>query len=213
MASLWSQLFGKSRRTASDLPLRSAQGRLTLHAIVPADLITVRTWLSNPETCRLAFGVDTDWETMKELAYDYLQELSSDLHGVLAVHAYPSSPTEPLIGLLRYKIFRQGFRSKARVGILLGDTHHRHHGLGTEAMKTFLEFLFNKGLASLVELDTALFNKAAQSCFKKCGFQIIREVQILGLHNRWTEQRVVMSLSASDWTHRQTAQLPSTSQP
>ena len=70
-------------------------------------------------------------------------------------------------------------------------------------MQTLLSYLFEERDVDLVELDTAHFNASAQACFHKCGFQTIREMEIVGLHNRWTERRLIMQLTSKQWRESQ----------
>ncbi len=197
MHSLFRRLLGQP--APASYPLLSESGRLSLSPITDEDHAQVADWFRDPDSCRLAFGVDTDTQTLAGMTSDYLDELRGDATGVLMISTCQTSTPSPPVGFLRYKLFRQSRRSLARVGILLGDSHNRGQGMGTEAMRTLLAYLFEQRSVDVVELDTAHFNGAAQGCFLKCGFQSIRETEIIGLHNRWTERRIIMRLTASDW--------------
>ncbi len=197
MHSLFRRLLGQPAPEAA--PLLSETGRLALSPIKDEDHQLVARWFQDPESCRLAFGVDTDTQTLVDMTAEYLQELREDTTGVLIISSCEGTTPALPLGFLRYKLFRQSRRSLARVGILLGGTEHRGQGLGSEAMTTLLAYLFTQRKVDLVELDTAHFNGAAQGCFLKCGFQAIRETEVIGLHNRWTERRIIMRMSASEW--------------
>jgi RimJ/RimL family protein N-acetyltransferase len=194
MHSLFRRLLGQPASTDT-FPLLSPTGRLALAPIREEDHALVARWFADPDSCRLAFGVDTDAQTLAGMTAEYLQELRNDAKGVLTI----SIDSSPPVGFLRYKLFRQSRCSLARVGILLGHSQDRGCGLGTEAMQTLLRHLFESRGVEVVELDTAHFNGAAQGCFLKCGFQAVRETEIIGLHNRWTERRIIMRLTADTW--------------
>ncbi len=195
MRSLLRRILGQSQ-DISDPDLNSESGRVRLRRFEPHDHALLSDWFSNPESCRLAFGVDTDDETLANMALEYLHELRSDSQGVLLI---TTSKEQATIGFLRYKLFRQDRRSLARVGILLGPSERRGKGFGVEAMQTLLAYLFQQRAIDLVELDTAHFNTTAQRCFLNCGFQTIRETEIIGLHSKWTERRLIMQLTADRW--------------
>ena len=197
MHSLFRRLLGQPG--SPSYPLLSESGWLALNPIGKEDHKLVETWFRDPDSCRLAFGVDTDTQTLAGMTTEYLDELRGDATGVLMISTRETlTPSRP-IGFLRYKLFRQSRRSLARVGILLGQSKDRGQGVGSEAMRTLLAYLFDHRSVQVVELDTAHFNGAAQGCFLKCGFQAIRETEIIGLHNHWTERRVIMRLTATDW--------------
>lgn len=210
MQSLFRRLLGQPTSRES-FPLLSAAGRLLLNPIRQEDHALVERWFQDFDSCRLAFGVDTDSQTLAGMTAEYLQELRADANGVLIISDAsavgrddPCGQLAPL-GFLRYKLFRQSRRTLARVGILLGQSQHRGHGLGTEAMRTLLKYLFESRAVDVVELDTAHFNGAAQGCFLKCGFQAIRETEVIGLYNRWTERRIIMRLTVADWRRSEAA--------
>jgi RimJ/RimL family protein N-acetyltransferase len=211
MHSMLRRLLGQSGTDSpAPFPLVSETGRLSLTPIKPEDHSLIELWFQDPASCRMAFGVDTDRQTLATMTADYLDELRADATGVLMIYRQePESSSSPL-GFLRYKLFRQSRRSLARVGILLGSTADRGKGVGSEAMRTLLAYLFELRQVDIVELDTAHFNSAAQGCFRKCGFQPIRETEVVGLHNRWTERRIIMRITRSQWAK---ARQPATARP
>jgi RimJ/RimL family protein N-acetyltransferase len=197
MHSLFRRLWGQT--VPDSYPLLSATGRLSLSPISEEDHATVARWFQDVDSCRLAFGVDADDQTLFDMTADYLKELRDDATGVLMIKTREGqTPSQP-VGFLRYKLFRQSRRSLARVGILLGHCENRGQGLGSEAMQTLVSYLFERRSVDVVELDTAHFNGAAQGCFLKCGFQSVRETEVIGLHNRWTERRIIMRLTSEQW--------------
>ncbi len=195
MRSLLRRILGRSRENLNP-PLLSESGRLRLRPLLSQDHQAVAGWFADSESCRLAFGVDTDSETLAEMSREYLDDLRCDGRGVLLIEE--ATANLPL-GFLRYKLFRKDRRSLARVGIMVGASQQRGRGLGSEAMRILVRYLFETRGVDTIELDTASFNLGAQGCFQKCGFEIIREMEIIGLHNRWTEKRVIMRLSAEQW--------------
>lgn len=195
MRSLLRRILG-SRGEIATFPLLSESGRLRLRPFTPGDHRTVENWFKDLASCRLAFGVDADTEVIQEMAEEYLADLRSDAQGVLLIE---DSSRGASLGFLRYKLFRKDRQSLARLGILLGLSEQRGKGLGSEAMRTLLSYLFESRGVDLIELDTASFNLGAQGCFRKCGFQTVREMEIIGLYNRWAEKRLIMRLSAEQW--------------
>lgn len=198
MHRLFSRLRGESSTKAS-YPVVSKSGRIRLDPIQKFEVGLVAEWFSNHESSRLAFGVDADPEILGQLTEEYIDELHKDQTGVLMIRPAEEAETARPMGFVRYKIYRKGRRSLARVGILVADARTRGQGLGSEAMSALLGYLFAARRVSVVELDTADFNVPAQRCFLRCGFELLRETEVIDIHNRWTERRHVMRLEKAQW--------------
>ncbi|KOS64434.1 GNAT family N-acetyltransferase [Lysinibacillus agricola] len=66
-----------------------------------------------------------------------------------------------------FSINRQN--STCLVGISIGE-QWQAKGLGTDAMKTLIHFIFNYISVNKIKLDVFSFNKAAIRSYEKCGF-------------------------------------------
>jgi len=65
------------------------------------------------------------------------------------------------------------------IAIMIGEEKYRNRGLGTEALVTLLDFIFNELNLHRVELKVYDFNERAIKCYEKCGFKkegLLREV-------------------------------------
>jgi RimJ/RimL family protein N-acetyltransferase len=54
----------------------------------------------------------------------------------------------------------------------IGNSDYRSKGYGTEALKLFLNYLFNELGLRKVKLNVFCFNKRAIRCYEKCGFKV-----------------------------------------
>lgn len=61
--------------------------------------------------------------------------------------------------------------SVVTVGIFIGDQNYWNKGYGTDAMKTFVSFIFKELNINKVKLATVSFNERAIRCYEKCGFK------------------------------------------
>lgn len=204
MHRLFRRLKGEPEGSSS-YPILSETGRLRLDPIQAHEVKEVENWFSDFESSRLAFGVDAEPELLGQLIHEYLEELHKDRAGVLMVRLAEQTLDDPPLGFVRYKLYRKSRRCTARVGILVGDPGLRGQGLGQEAMGALLDYLFGSRAVDIVELDTADFNLQAQNCFYACGFELLRETEVIDLHNRWTERRKVMRLDKSRWSKEATS--------
>ncbi len=156
-------------------PYKVAGGRVALRPLVASEVPEIREWLRDPDLVRNAFGMLTSEGTLEQVAEDYCREIRSGRRNVLAI----DSSDRQLLGFVRYSLRPGPQGLMARVGILLGTTRSRGRGLGTEAMRLLLGYLFEVRRVAVVELDTADFNRAAQRSFEKAGFSRRTDFAIL----------------------------------
>lgn len=63
---------------------------------------------------------------------------------------------------------------KATIGILIGDKNYWGKGIGTEAIKLFVNYAFQKLNLKEIKLGVILENKPAVALYKKVGFKVNR---------------------------------------
>jgi len=153
-------------------PYQVAGGRVALRPLRACEVPALREWLRDPDLVRSAFGLKTSEEALEQVAEDYCREIRSGRRNVLAI----DSADRQLLGFVRYSLRPGPQGLMARVGILLGARGNRGRGLGTEAMRLLLGYLFEVRRVVVVELDTADFNRAAQRSFEKAGFRRRRDL-------------------------------------
>ncbi len=158
-------MFGFLRRR-HPWPYQVAGGRVALRPLKAFEVPAVREWLRDPDLVRKAFGMQTGEGALEQIAEDYCREIHSGRRNVLAI----DSSDRQLLGFVRYSLRPGPQGLMARVGILLGRPESRGRGLGTEAIRLLLGYLFEVRRVVVVELDTADFNQAAQRSFEKAGF-------------------------------------------
>lgn len=73
-----------------------------------------------------------------------------------------------VIGYLGIKGIRK-IRKKATLGIVF-DPNYVDKGYGTDAIKAFINYFFNKMKMRTLLLEVANFNKRAIKCYENCGF-------------------------------------------
>jgi RimJ/RimL family protein N-acetyltransferase len=60
--------------------------------------------------------------------------------------------------------------NSTEVGILIGDKSYWDKGYGSDAMQTFVQYIFSASDVEKIVLRTLEWNIRAQKCFEKCGF-------------------------------------------
>lgn len=64
------------------------------------------------------------------------------------------------------------FRRTSELGIVF-DPNYLDRGYGTDSLKSFLRYYFYSMKMKQLDLKVALFNKRAEKCYEKCGFQLM----------------------------------------
>lgn len=186
------RLLGKRERW----PYEAPGGRVVLRPLVGADVRQVREWFRDLELVRHAFGLRADEAALERVAEDYCREIRFGRRNVLAI----DTSAGDFLGFVRFSLRSGSAGMVARVGILLGPSRSRGRGLGTEAMRLFMDYLFDVRRVDAVELDTADFNLPAQRCFEKVGFRRRGELTMLPTHPpSMSANKIWMELLRSDW--------------
>jgi RimJ/RimL family protein N-acetyltransferase len=85
------------------------------------------------------------------------------------------------------------------IAIYIGHPDYRSKGYGTEAMKLFLNFLFNEAGLRKVKLNVFSFNKRAVRCYEKSGFKVegicLKEIYRYGEYH----DNIAMAITKDDF--------------
>jgi RimJ/RimL family protein N-acetyltransferase len=71
----------------------------------------------------------------------------------------------------------------AMIGIKICEARYQERGIGTDALKRLITYLFDEQNVTKISLDTMIENKRAQHVYKKLGFKKIRVMKDV-----WTDQ-------------------------
>jgi len=82
---------------------------------------------------------------------------------------------------------------EAELGIVIGDRDYWDGAFGYDAVVTLLAHMFGKMNLRRVYLHTLEWNKRAQRCFSKCGFNTVKPVRRLG------HDFLLMEVLLPDW--------------
>jgi RimJ/RimL family protein N-acetyltransferase len=178
-----------------DLGAPIARGRgVVLRNFRRDDLRRLREWFKDPEMVRLSFGLEGDAPVLDQIARDYIKEIACRLTSAVAIEI----PEGRHIGFIRWTA-KGGDPRVARLGIMIGERRYWGNGLGTEAVRLFLHYLFEKKGVETVDLDTAEFNERALRCFEKCGFARRGATTEMNFLNGQVSHKVLLSLHRADF--------------
>jgi len=108
-------------------------------------------------------------------------DLAIEVEGRLAGHIQTYRPTN--------RSLPDGFYE---IGVALYDSAERGKGLGTEAVRLFVNWLFEQG-AEGVQGGTAVTNQPMRRVFEKLGFRVTRKLDVEGV------EELLFALNKAKW--------------
>ena len=163
--------------------------RVVLRDKVPEDAEQDYIWRSDPELARLdaAYPLTMSFDRYLKIFQDQLRYPTPGSH-----HFATESLDGKFIGNCMYYDF-DSVNLQAELGIVIGDRDYWGNAYGYDAVTTLLDYMFIEKKLKRVYLHTLEWNKRAQGCFAKCGFQPVRHV------TRMSHEFILMEVKREDW--------------
>ena len=163
--------------------------RVVLRDKVPEDAEQDYIWRSDPELARLdaAYPLTMSYDRYLKVFQDQLRYPTPGSH-----HFATESLDGKFIGNCMYYDF-DSVNLEAELGIVIGDRDYWGNAYGYDAVTTLLDYMFTEKKMKRVYLHTLEWNKRAQGCFTKCGFQAVRNV------TRMSHDFILMEVLREDW--------------
>ena len=139
--------------------------RLTFRPLTEADLPDLMRWLADPEV--VEFYGDPP-ATLDEAREDYLEADANPVWRFVIEEAGRG------VGEIQYHHAYAGedYAWKAGIDIFIGEPDARDRGVGTEAIRTMLSYLFETKRLHLVTIDPEVGNARGIRAYKKAGFRL-----------------------------------------
>ena len=146
-------------------------------------------WRSDPELARLdaAMPLTMSFDRYMKLFEDQLRYPTPGSH-----HFSTDTMDGKFIGNCMYYDM-DTVNLEAELGIVIGDRDYWSNAYGFDAVTTLLEYLFNEKRLKRVYLHTLEWNKRAQRCFSKSGFNPVKLVR------RMSQDFILMEVLRDDW--------------
>ena len=163
--------------------------RVVLRDKVPEDAEQDYIWRSDPELARLdaAYPLTMSYDRYLKIFQDQLRYPTPGSH-----HFATESLDGKFFGNCMYYDF-DSVNLEAELGIVIGDRDYWGNAYGYDAVTTLLDYMFTEKKLKRVYLHTLEWNKRAQGCFTKCGFQAVRNV------TRMSHDLILMDVLREDW--------------
>lgn len=157
-----------------------------LRAVELEDSRIISAWLNDRET---NMNLDIIYPLSKRYADSYV--LSSDEESNKKIFVIDNLDHKP-IGLVIIDKIKWEYRN-CEIGIVIYDKNSRGKGLGEDALRTGLDFIFNEMNMNLVYLHVLSDNKAALNLYRKLGFEFEGELRERIYKNGRYHNLIVMS--------------------
>lgn len=146
-------------------------------------------WRSDPELARLdaAYPLTMSFERYLKIFEDQLRYPTPGSH-----HFSTETLDGKFIGNCMYYDL-DSVNMQAELGIVIGDREYWSNSYGYDAVTTLLEYMFGERNLKRVYLHTLEWNKRAQRCFQKSGFNPVKAVR------RMSQDFLLMEVLRDDW--------------
>lgn len=132
------------------------------------ELPLIKKWYNDDEIMHWGSGARPGLEYSLDFLEDiWYEEIHSDNNTRMMIETKDGES----IGIIGFRD-KNSQERRCKLIILIGEREYWNKGYGTDAIKGFLEYLFNRWNLNRVELDTWEGNERAIRCYQKCGFQI-----------------------------------------
>ncbi|MEZ0536753.1 GNAT family N-acetyltransferase [Caldicellulosiruptoraceae bacterium PP1] len=138
---------------------------INIRELTWGDLKLLQKWYNDPEVAFWALGLTGEKSTIKDFERWY-KNANSNVHRFII-----ELKNGFAIGSISYRDYDIN-NKKVTLGIHIGEKNFWGKGLGTEATKLFIRYLFDNLDINRIELDTFDENVRAIKAYQKCGFKI-----------------------------------------
>lgn len=162
---------------------------ITFKPLAESDFSHLLKWLQEPHV-KAWWDQDIQWtpELIREKFGDYVNGYKTENGARKKVNAYIIHVGEIPIGYIQAYNAHDFSRTKPLTGlpeklaafdIFIGEPDYVHQGIGSRALRQFLDTLYDEGYAYAFA-DPATANTAAIKAYGKAGFKIVQEHPDIG---------------------------------
>ena len=142
--------------------------KTVIRPIEKNELPLIKKWYNDDEIMHWGSGSRPGLEYSLDFLEDiWYEEICSDSNTRMMIETKEGKA----IGIIGFSD-KNSQERRCKLIILIGEREYWNKGYGSDAIKSFLEYLFNRWNLNRVELDTWDGNERAIKCYQKCGFQI-----------------------------------------
>ena len=143
----------------------------------PQELKLIHVWANNPDVLPFWYGEE---KTLEQIKADWRPHYFSDSNpysGRCFAILKGKNPMGPPIGMINYNRIDRVNRS-VDIDMVIGQAKDWGQGFGSDALRTFVRYLFDRFNLNRIWLGTYTYNTRAIMAYKKVGFKqegVLRE--------------------------------------
>lgn len=146
-------------------------------------------WLSDPEVLKYYEGRDKAF-TLEKAVEKYRARILGQSPVVPCIMEYNKTP----IGYIQYYIIDPEeyeiqdlktiapYKKPYGIDLFIGETDYWNKGIGTDLIKSMIDYLFKNKNADAIFIDPQITNIRAIRSYEKCGFKAITKLEKRELH-------------------------------
>ncbi len=150
------------------MAIRLAGSRSVLRPIGAGDMEHLRRWNNDPEINRLArYNPELVFDDSALMALYLALPSQNPSLGAFMIEDLDGAP----VGVVDYRELnvRHGH---CTVGIYIGEKDRWGEGLGSDALRTLVRWLFSEWDVHHIQARSASYNERAHRCFERTGFKL-----------------------------------------
>jgi RimJ/RimL family protein N-acetyltransferase/SAM-dependent methyltransferase len=145
---------------------------IQLRDLTLADLPHTYRWHSDPQLSEQILSYPPPIEPERER--QWLNDIVEKRDSRRVVFGIEDSESHLLLGIVQVHNIDPVDQS-AFVGLFLGDKEHRSRGLGSEALRKIIDYVFVDLQLTQIHLEVAIENDNAIAFYRRFGFQVTKE--------------------------------------
>lgn len=156
--------------------------KVALRPMEPEEVTLIHVWANDPDVMPFWYGEE---KTREQIKADWKRHYFSDndlYSGRCFAILKGTNPVGNPIGMINYNRIDRDNRS-VDIDMIIGQKKDWGQGYGTDALRTFVRYLFDRFDLNRIWLGTYTYNKRAIRAYEKAGFKregVLREDARIG---------------------------------
>lgn len=159
------------------------------------DLDLFYKWTTNQEYMGEYMGADMFYKDM------YIESIKNNFSDYNALHVIIEDKENKPIGVMNYH-FQRNNLGVCDIGMMLANETLRGKGIGEEALRLFVDYLFKAKVLARIQFQTRVENTAMRRIGEKVGFTIEGILRNYRFDQGMYRDYYMVAITKEDWLNR-----------